>query len=115
MRQERFQRETDIIESLGIADSYNATFEALSGVTFRRCVDGVRGVPARHAGDVGRRVRRGGARELGIDPRRRRAPTRSRFARAASSTPYFPASDMEREVRRQVREMGVDPRPRTGA
>ena len=33
LRRERFQRERDIIESLGIAANYNATFELLSGIS----------------------------------------------------------------------------------
>ena len=32
LRLERFQRERDITEELGIADGYNATFELLSGI-----------------------------------------------------------------------------------
>ena len=39
MRQERFQREKEIVEALEIAGSYNATFTALSGVNLPSLVE----------------------------------------------------------------------------
>ena len=33
MKRERFQRERDITESVGLADGYNATWELLNGVS----------------------------------------------------------------------------------
>jgi len=56
MRQERLSREKDLVEKMAIAPNYLATFDALAGISLHGLRDDVRGVPARHAVDVGRRA-----------------------------------------------------------
>ena len=110
MRRERFQRERDIIEELGLAANYNATFELLSGVSLAALARGVRAVPARHAGDVGRGAARVRAkRVLGMDADGATRADALALFRAREFDAYFPAARMETSIRRQVREMGIDP------
>ena len=111
MRRERFQRERDITEALGLADGLQRDVRAAERrLARRRCatsaqqflrdtqamwdevLPGVREARARHR----RRARR-------------RAPTRSRCSARASSTSTSPPATMEPSIRRQVREMGIDP------
>ena len=90
MRQERLQREKELVERTGIAPNYIATFDALAGISRARAARRVRGVPARHAGDVGRRAPGVPASAASASRRpRRRAPTRSRSCARRSSTRRF--------------------------
>jgi hypothetical protein len=109
LRRERFERERDIIELLGLAADYNATFELVSGVSLTE----LRGACERFLGDTQAMwddvlpvfLRR----RLGIRPREAtRADARALF-RAREFDAAFPAGGMEPAVSRQVREMGIDP------
>src|SRR5512140_967240 len=108
MRQQRFQREKDIVEGLEIAGSYNATFTALSGVNLPSLVDEckafLRDTQAMWDDVFGEVVRR----ELDIDPRDATRADALALMRAPAFDPYFPSAQMEPEVRRQVSEMGAD-------
>ena len=109
MRAERLQRERDLIESLEIASSYIASFEALSGIDLRalaaECDRFLRETESMWA-DVHREAVR---RELGILPGEATRADAVALMRAPRFDPYFPAADMEASVKRQVTEMGTDP------
>ncbi|HTE46037.1 MAG TPA: hypothetical protein VK636_12375 [Gemmatimonadaceae bacterium] len=109
IRRERFQRERDITEQLGIAPGYNATFELLSGVS----LSGLRGECEQFLRDTqslwdevlpefSKRVLGMGARDL------TRGDALALF-RAREFDAYFPPSQMESSILGQVRDMGIDP------
>jgi hypothetical protein len=109
MRRERFQRERDITESLGIAAGYNATWELLNGVS----LSGLRGECERFLRDTQamwdevcpefvKRV-------LGMSAREASRGDALALFRAKEFDRFFPAAEMEPSIRRQVREMGIDP------
>jgi hypothetical protein len=109
IRREHFQREHQIVDALGLAPSYNATFELLSGVS----LDGLRAECEQFLRDTQalwdelmpeftRRV-------LGIDPATATRGDALALFRAREFDRFFPPDAMERSITRQVREMGVDP------
>jgi hypothetical protein len=109
IRRERFQRERDITEALGLAENYNATFELLSGVSLAglraECEAFLRDTQAIWDDVLPRALKK----SIGIEPG---AATRSdalALFRARDFDQYFPAAAMEDTIRRQVRDMGVDP------
>ena len=108
MRQERFQREKDIVEGLEIAGSYNATFTTLSGVNLpslvEECRAFLRDTQPMWDDGLGEVVRR----ELDIDPKEATRADALALMRAPAFDPYFPSKQMEPEVRRQVADMGAD-------
>jgi len=108
MRQERFQREKDIVEGLEIAGGYNDTFTALSGVNLPSLVDEckafLRDTQAMWDDVFAEVVRR----DLDIDPREATRADALALMRAPAFDPYFPSKPMEEEVRRQVSDMGAD-------
>ena len=108
MRQERFQREKDIVEALEIAGSYNDTFTALSGVNLPSLVDECKAFLRDTQSmwdDVFAEVVR---RDLDIDPREATRADALALMRAPAFDPYFPSKPMEAEVRRQLSDMGAD-------
>ncbi len=109
MRKERFQRERDIIEALGIADGYNATWELLSGISLQglraECEAFLRDTQAMWD-DVAPRVAK---RVLGMDLKETTRADALALFRAREFDEFFPARDMESAIRRQVTEMGIDP------
>jgi hypothetical protein len=108
LRRERFQRERDLTEGLDIAPSYNATFSALSGIDLPGLVDQCQTF-LRDTREMWEDVFRARVRQqLGIDPRDATRADALALMRAPEFDPYFPSSDMEREIRRQAAEMGVD-------
>lgn len=109
MRAERLQRERDLIESLEIAPGYIAAFEALSGIDLRalaeaceRFLSDTQAMWTEVHGDAVRR-------QLGILPGEATRADALALLRAPRFDPYFPATDMEPAIRRQVGEMGIDP------
>jgi len=109
MRRERFQRERDITESLALASGYNPTWELLSGVSLTalrdECAAFLRDTQAMWDEVLPAALKR----VLGI---RREEATRAdalALFRAREFDQYFPATEMEPAILRQVREMGVDP------
>lgn len=109
MKRERFQRERDITESLGLASNYNATFELLSGISLSalkaECEQFLRDTQAlwdEVLPEFAKRVLNMSAKEL------TRADAMPLF-RARGFDAGFPAATMEATIRKQVREMGIDP------
>jgi len=109
IRRERFQRERDITEQLGLADDYNATFELLSGVSLSglkaECEQFLRDTQAMWDDtlpDFSKRV-------LGMDVASLTRADASALFRAREFDRFFPPTQMEESIRRQVRDMGVDP------
>jgi len=109
IRRERFQRERDITEQLGLAPNYNTTFELLSGVSLAglrdECAAFLRDTQAMWDDTLAEFSKR----VLGMDVSSlTRADAKALF-RAREFDQYFPPNRMEESILRQVREMGVDP------
>jgi hypothetical protein len=108
LRRERFERERELVDTLEIAPSYNATFTALSGIELSalvaQCEAFLRDTQAMWDDVFTETVRE----KLGIDPREATRADALALMRAHEFDPYFPSGSMEREVRRQVAEMGID-------
>jgi len=109
MRRERFQRERDITEALGLAGSYNATFELLSGVSLEglraECESFLKETQAMWDEVLPEFLRK----VLNVEPSVATRSDAIALFRARDLDQYFPAAAMEDTIRRQVREMGVDP------
>ncbi len=109
MKRERFQRERDITEALGLAGSYNETFELLSGVSLAglraECESFLKETQAMWDEVLPEFLRR----VLNVEPSVATRSDAIALFRARDLDQYFPASAMEDTIRRQVREMGVDP------
>jgi hypothetical protein len=109
LRRERFERERDITELLGLGPDYNATFELLSGISLSE----LRANCERFLADTREMWRdilpHFLRRRLGIrSDEATRADALALF-RAREFDAAFPAADMQLAVTRQVGEMGVDP------
>ncbi len=109
IRRERFQRERDITESLGLASNYNATFELLSGLSLNdlaaQCEQFIKDTDAlweEVLPEFAKRV-------LGMNARDVTRADALALMRAREFDAYFPGARMEEAITRQVREMGVDP------
>ncbi|HTJ22916.1 MAG TPA: hypothetical protein VL383_11010 [Gemmatimonadaceae bacterium] len=109
MRRERFQRERDITEQLGLASGYNATFELLSGISLSdlaaQCAQFLRDTQALWDETLPQFTKR----VLGVDASSVTRADALALFRAREFDGGFPASRMEESIKRQVREMGVDP------
>jgi hypothetical protein len=109
MKMERLQRERDITESVGLASGYNATWELLSGISLDglrdECTAFLRDTQAIWD-DVAPRVVK---RVLGMKLEETTRADALTLFRAREFDEFFPARDMESAIRRQVREMGMDP------
>jgi len=109
IRRERFQRERDITEELGLAASYNATFELLSGVPLAQlraeCEQFLRDTQALWDDTLPEFAKR----VLHMEPAALTRADAGALFRAREFDAYFPGNQMEASIRKQVREMGVDP------
>jgi hypothetical protein len=109
IRRERLQRERDLIEAIGVADGYNATWETLSGIDLMhlraQCEQYLKDTQALWDETFPEFVKR----ELNIDPRDATRADAQALFRAQSFDAFFPAREMEARVQGQVREMGIDP------
>lgn len=109
MRRERFQRERDITESLGLAANYNATWELLSGVSLAElrdeCAAFLRDTQAMWDEVLPQATKR----VLGMRVEDTTRADALALFRAREFDRYFPAAQMEPTILGQVREMGVDP------
>lgn len=109
LRQERFERERDITERLGLADDYNGTFELLSGISLTDLRDSCEQL-LRETRDMWADVLPGFLRRrLGIKPHEATRADALALFRAREFDAVFPGAQMEAAVSRQVREMGIDP------
>ncbi len=109
MKRDHLQREREITESLGLAADYNSGWEELSGVSLtdlaQQCSQFLK-----DTADMWRDTfREFVPRVLGIAPEEATRADALALMRAREFDAFFPADDMEREVHRQVREMGIDP------
>ena len=109
LRRERFQRERDITESLGLAPDYNATWELLSGVSLTElrdeCARFLRDTQAIWDEVLPVATKR----VLGMRPEETTRADALALFRAREFDRYFAAAEMEPKILGQVREMGVDP------
>jgi hypothetical protein len=109
LRQERLQRERDIIERLALGDGYNGTWELLTGISLtdlrQQCELFLRDTQAMWDETFPSFTRR----VLNIEPREATRADALALFRAREFDAYFPAAEMEARVQKQVREMGVDP------
>ena len=108
MKKERYQRERDITEKIGLADGYNATWELLSGISLTalhdECAAFLRDTQPVWDDIAPRTVKRVLGMALGETTR---ADALALF-RAREFDQFFPAADMETNIRAQVAEMGID-------
>jgi hypothetical protein len=109
MRGDRLEREREITEKLGLAASYNATFELMSGVQLTdvaaQCERFLAGTRALWDDVFPRFVRN----VLGMDAGDATRADALALFQAKAFDGYFPSNRMEPEIRRQVGEMGIDP------
>ena len=112
LRLERLQREKEYIESLGIADDYNASFEAVTGISLSALADSCERF-LRDTKSMWDDTLRGVLRKsLGIKPSEAKRADALAIFRASEYDDAFPGGEMEAVMRRQVSEMGIDPTAR---
>jgi hypothetical protein len=108
LRRERFQRECEIVEHLGLGD-YVESFELLSGMSLVDLAASCQGF-LRDTDDMWRDVLPEFSRRvLGMEPAELTRADAAALLRAKSFDASFPAARMEESIRRQVKEMGIDP------
>jgi hypothetical protein len=109
MRQERLGREKELVEKTAVAPGYIATFDALAGMSVRAlrddCAAFLRDTQAMWDDVLPEFLKRC----LGITPGEATRADAVALMRAPEFDDGFPAEAMEREVRRQVTEMGASP------
>ena len=109
MRREKFEREHDVVAKLSIAPTYNATWEALSGVSLtdlrKECETFLRETQSMWDDIFPDFLKRG----LGMTPADATRADVAALMRAPEFDAYFTAEAMETQVRRQVMEMGISP------
>ncbi|MFN2636670.1 MAG: hypothetical protein ABR585_06575 [Gemmatimonadaceae bacterium] len=109
LRQERLEREKEYIESLEVAGDYNSSFEAVTGISLgdlgAKCESFLRDTEAMWEETLPRVLKK----SLGIKPLEAKRADALALFRASEWDDAFPANQMERVVRRQVTEMGIDP------
>jgi hypothetical protein len=109
LRLERLQREKEYIESLDIAGDYNASFEAVSGISLSAlgtsCERFLRDTDSMWEDTLPQVLKD----SLGIKASQAKRPDALALFRASEFDDAFPANEMESVMRRQVLEMGIDP------
>jgi hypothetical protein len=109
LRRERLQREIDLMASVEIATSYNATFEALSGIDLSK-LQGECEAFLRDTADLWRELLPPAVkRSLGIPVSELTRADALALFRAPQFDAAFPGNAMEPAVRRQMGEMRMDP------
>lgn len=112
LRLERLQREKEYIESLGIARDYNASFEAVTGISLSALAASCERF-LRDTRSMWDDTLRGALRtSLDIKPSEAKRADALALFRASEYDDAFPGGDMEAVIRRQVTEMGIDPTAR---
>ncbi len=108
LRLERLQREKEIIEQVGVAPGYNATFEATSGISLdslaSECEAFLRDTEPMWS-DVLPGVLK---KSLGLTVDEATRADAIALLRASQFDGAFPGSSMEASIRRQMDEMGID-------
>ncbi|MDE3053839.1 MAG: hypothetical protein KGJ70_08130 [Gemmatimonadota bacterium] len=109
MRLEHFQREREIVEGLGIAPGYNATFDVLAGFSLfdlrAECERFLRDTQAMWDEVYPEFVKR----ILGISPAEATRADALALMRAREFDAGFPWEPMQDRILGQVREMGISP------
>jgi hypothetical protein len=112
LRLERLQREKDYIESLGVAESYNASFEAVTGMSLdalaKSCERFLRDTEPMWDDTLPGVLKK----SLGIKASDAKRSDALALFRASEYDDAFPGNQMESVMRRQVTEMGMDPTAR---
>ncbi len=109
LRLERFQREVDLVGAMEIAPDYNATFEALSGISLADLDRACRAF-LRDTEDLWRELLAPAVkRSLGIPVGDLTRADALALFRAPQFDRAFPGDAMEPAVRKQMAEMAVDP------
>lgn len=107
LRLERLQRECDTVQELGIASGYNATFEAISGISLSKlateCETFLRDTESMWLSVLSERLRNFG---VPLDEVTR-ADSLALF-RLREFDDAFPASEMESVIRRSCSDMEID-------
>jgi hypothetical protein len=108
MRRERFQRERDITEDLGLAANYNSAFELLSGIDVHalrdECDAFLRDTQPIWDDVLPEFLRT----RLGMTRAEATRADALALFRAKEFDRFFPSSSMESSIRKQVRDMGID-------
>jgi hypothetical protein len=109
LRRDRLEQEKSFVESLSIANGYIPTFEALSGIDLTalaaECRAFLRDTEDMWSEWLPPAVKR----SLNVPVRELTRSDALALFRAREFDRFFPADEMEAAVRRQVREMGLDP------
>ena len=109
LRREKLQRERDFVERLELGDGYVGAFQALSGIDLAALVDEcrafLRDTQAMWDDVLPSFVKA----SLGVPVREVTRADALALLRAREFDGFFPAATLEESVRRQVREMGMDP------
>lgn len=109
LRLERLRREKEIVESLEIAPTYNKAFEEITGVSLERlaaeCKDFLSETEAMWNDTLPYFLNR----SLGIRPSQATRSDALALLRASEYDFAFPGTGLESAVRKQIREMCLDP------
>lgn len=109
LRLERLQREKEYVESLGIAPGYNATFEAITGVSLgglaAACAEFLRATQSLWDDTLPHYLRK----SLSITREDATRADALALLRGSEFDAAFPGSSLQAAVSRQLREMNVDP------
>jgi hypothetical protein len=109
LRLEKLQREKDYIESLDVAGDYNASFEAVTGISLgtlrASCEQFLRDTESMWEDMLPPVLKK----SLGIKPTQAKRSDALALFRASEYDDAFPGSEMELVMRRQISEMGIDP------
>ena len=109
LKQERLQRERDLVEAAGVAPNYIASFEALAAVSLSDLRDQCAAF-LRDTQEMWNDVKPRFLKErLGLTTAEPTRADAGALFRAREFDDAFPAAAMEREVRRHVTEMGASP------
>jgi hypothetical protein len=109
LRLERLKREKEYIESLDVAGDYNASFEAVSGISLSglatSCERFLRDTDSMWEDTLPQMLKQ----SLGIKSSQAKRADALALFRASEFDDAFPANEMESVMRRQVLEMAIDP------
>ncbi len=109
IRRERLHREKEYIESLGVADDYNSSFEAVTGISLATLADScerfLRDSQSMWDDTLPRVLKK----SLGIKSSQAKRSDAMAIFRASQYDDAFPGNQMESVIRRHVSEMGIDP------
>ena len=109
LRRERLEREKEYIESLGVADDYNSSFEAVTGISLAAlagsCEAFLRDTQSMWDDTLPGVLKK----KLGIKASQAKRSDALALFRASEYDDAFPGNHMESVIRRHGTEMGIDP------